>query len=478
MNDALRQRGHTLTLETIGQFDPLQADHDVFIMSKCNDAQAMLCAFALTNRGKRVGIDLFDDYFSQLSDSRFGRFVAWLSSLMGMVDFVLCSTPGMAEIARHCRASIPLHIMNDPADDLRLDQLDWILKRKSAYAKEAGELRIGWFGVGDNPHFRVGLTDLIAFSGALATINSLSFSVKLNILTNLRALTADGLTLLRQLPLPFELDEWSEDKEQAMLNESFACFLPVNAQNFSAAKSLNRAVSALTSGCQVISPGFPLYGRLDPLIYSDAQDFLSDLADFRMRCRPENLEVYSDRMMSLASKETEASALCEFLESLQSRYSNSKAKRAALLHGTSARGNIHKFAQRAGSLSIASPFCKDRLNFDARFRYVGVGHEVQLLVGESAVSALSAAMRVQLGPQKSVDGQTYRELPIASQRRTDLPVDHMPLPIQMARYQPTMINMIKQIETAFGEVRTFVSEMSPLPFDIISTEAFLEAREQ
>src|SRR5215217_5648498 len=48
-------------------------DHDVYIFCKTFDTAALLLARRLRVRGKVIGQDLFDDYFSQTSDPRLQR---------------------------------------------------------------------------------------------------------------------------------------------------------------------------------------------------------------------------------------------------------------------------------------------------------------------------------------------------------------------------------------------------------------------
>src|SRR5262245_60762119 len=77
----LAKLGIKLTLQDIAEFDPDRAACDALIISKCHDARALVAAAAVANRGRLVGVDLFDDYFSQEADSRLSRFRLWLRQL-------------------------------------------------------------------------------------------------------------------------------------------------------------------------------------------------------------------------------------------------------------------------------------------------------------------------------------------------------------------------------------------------------------
>ncbi len=93
---ALEPHGIELALEDIGEFNPLTADCDALIVSKCHDARSLVIAAILSDRGRLVGVDLFDDYFSQASDSRLSRLRNWLGQLLPGCDFALCSAAAMA----------------------------------------------------------------------------------------------------------------------------------------------------------------------------------------------------------------------------------------------------------------------------------------------------------------------------------------------------------------------------------------------
>src|SRR5687768_3215348 len=81
-----RIRGHLaacgidLFLENIATFDPMSSDCDAICLSKCHDPKSLVVAAVMADRGKIVGIDLFDDYFSDRDDSRLSPYRRWLRS--------------------------------------------------------------------------------------------------------------------------------------------------------------------------------------------------------------------------------------------------------------------------------------------------------------------------------------------------------------------------------------------------------------
>ena len=259
----LARHGIVLTTENIGQFDPSTTDSDAVLISKCHDAQSLVAAAALSNRGKLVGVDLFDDYFSQNTDSRLVAYRNWLTQLLEICDFALCSTKEMAAVIQAFRSGLATHVMNDPAPAHDADCVSALLEKKLHDARSERHIKITWFGIGDNPFFPVGLADLSFHGVLLKELVRSGMDVELTILTNRRALTVDGLSLVRELPIKSRVVEWNEPAEREALAQALMTFLPVNAQPFSIAKSLNRAFTELSSGSQVLSVGYHLYEALD-----------------------------------------------------------------------------------------------------------------------------------------------------------------------------------------------------------------------
>jgi hypothetical protein len=463
----LAQSDAELVLTDLGEFSAQQAEGDVFIFSKCHDSRALVAAAALRNRGRLVGIDLFDDYFSVNGDARLARFRNWLTQMVEMCDFALSSTEAMSSVARRYRPGLPVHVMNDPAADLRLNELPEILTAKAYQARQTRQLPVAWFGVGDNPNFPVGPHDLSAFAGALRELGRTGMDVQLRVLTNARALTAAGLAQLQSLPVATEVGEWSEAGERELLARAFVAFLPVNAQPFSIAKSLNRAVTALSGGCQLLSAGYPLYRPLDPLIYRDPQALLADLERDSLRLSPARLEQYRSAMEALASPDTEASRLVDFLRSL--RPAGSAAGELVLVHGHGTSGAAHKSVQAAGGLSVASPYCTAALGFDVIFTPGLSG--LDMLVSQKTKERLRPQLKNRTVMGTTVAGKSFLQVKDCERQMTGSEAatrtwGDAPLPFQLATYANSMREIRRRITEAFGPCHMIISETSPLPFTV------------
>lgn len=483
MEQALSRLGHQLELLPMQALTSKAAfSHDAYLISKCYDARAMVAARVIEELGKPVGVDLFDDYFSQTDDSRFVRLRYWLRALLKHSSYVLCSTPRMKELARRYAPALPVHVMNDPSAPHEPEKLADTMRRNLVFARENRRLNVAWFGIGDNPDFPVGLEDLAAYGGELARLRGFGFAVHLEILTNLRAMTPERLALLRRLPLPYTLEEWTEDRERELLERSLLCFLPVNAQSFSTVKSLNRAVTALSMGTQVLSAGYPLYQPFAELIYRDAETFMVDLSQGSLRLREETLPLLADRFAEQADVENEAAMFAAFLERqvLPSAKIPAGAG-AAVIHGMETLGDVHKFAQRMGVLSVASPFAKAELNYDLRFRFAENGTGFDVLISSKKTDLLPPELRLGLKEGADILSTKYMKLE-TSTLFPDLNIRGAALAAMgspcghTAAYAPVMDGIAGVMSRLFPGMACFQAEQSKLlPWHVSANESGLTA---
>lgn len=395
IKSALQVLGHNLDFIPINLLaSTSKPKHDSYLISKCYDARAILCAQKLRNHGINVGVDLFDDYFSQLTDTRFVRLRYWLRTLLPHCSFILCSTPGMRDVAKAYGTQLPIHVMNDPAEPFDAEVLSETLALKLQMAQQQRRINIAWFGMGDNPNFPVGLTDLAAYGSDIDRLRGHGSDIHLAILTNQRAMTADNLAPLRKLATPFTIEEWTEEREAALLARSLVSFLPVNSQSFSRVKSLNRAITALTAGTQVLSSGYPLYKLLEPFIYRCPRQLMADLQRGELALRAATVPSICDQTWQLADTKTEVKKLTDFLAGLPppQRPAEQTNSCFAVIHGNESYGDIHKFAQKQNMLSVASPLCKLDLNFDVRFRYNEHGR-LMVLVSKKKTDLIHTRLR-------------------------------------------------------------------------------------
>jgi hypothetical protein len=289
--------------------------------------------------------------------------------------------------------------------------------------------------------------------------------VQLTVLTNRRALTADTLALVRQLPIPIQIREWSDTAESEILAEALVAFLPVRGQSFSKAKSLNRAVTAFAAGCQVLSAGYPLYSSLGPLIYRNPKALLDDFNRGCLRLSPDTIDLLCEKIMLLANAEAEARKLAAFLQALPRRPPQSSLP--VLVHGNATIPDAHDLVRAVNGLSVASPYCSAALDFDVIFRNSSYG--LKMLVSREASERLLQHSEIRFAGRQRVRGRQY--LTIANKLEAGRKKggggtewNFEAVPFQLAGYAD-MINQIEQrLADVFGQCRMLISEGSPLPF--------------
>jgi hypothetical protein len=407
----LEALGASLLIDTIDHFDRGDAaDDDVVILSKCTDARAIIVAELLREGGVRVGVDLFDDYFTPRIGPCHGH-REFLQEMAKCVDFFLCSTERMRDVAHRFAPGKPAHVLNDPFDRLDADRLAERLLEKSERALAERRLDVLWFGNGDNPIFPVGLTDLAAFGEALRPLANSGFDVRLKVLTNLRALSSENLARIRSLPLPVEIEEWSEEGEARDRDQALVSFLPVNYQNFSTAKSLNRGISALTGGTQILSSGYPLYRAVGDFVYTGAEAILADLEARRLRLRPQTVPALTRCMDRLAHPGNEAARLLAFLRGLSGgsgagirllRTQTDVAR--AVIHGRVSPSGVHAFGYARGILSIGSAFSNPDRKFDMAIAFIHDPSRLHVGLTGRAVEMVPDELRRRLTVTTSAPG--------------------------------------------------------------------------
>jgi len=468
-------KGHTLDIIAIQELsEPEKMAHDIYIISKCYDVRSHLAAVILKDAGKSVGVDLFDDYFSQVYDSRLGRFRHWIKVLLKNIDFILCSTLAMKDVVRDLVTDVPIHVLNDPWVPTPISELKKSINEKQDYFRSTGLIDIAWFGIGDNPYFPVGLEDLVTCTDELVKFSDRGHNVRLHILTNRRALTPDAMAMLTRLPVPYTIDGWSLEKESALLKKCIVCLLPVNAQNFSIVKSLNRAITALSAGVQVISTGYPLYESLNPFIYYDVPVFMDDLEKQLLLLRATTVSDFHELMNINANPHAEVEKLLDFLDSVIVRTRKSYRQLSvnkteyAIIYGKESTEDIREFSRKVGAITISSPFCKQNAKCDIQFIYDEKSIQIEMYVAESFASTKLPVVNMLSFRDRQIDNMTYRKIDLES---IDCPIDFGAVmsssddsPMCLVASHAIIIQkIIAIIESFFPGIRCYESELTRLP---------------
>jgi hypothetical protein len=491
MREELDTLGFLVDFREVAELNnPKAFEHDIYIISKCYDVRSVVLSHYLKQHNKIVGVDLFDDYFSQSTDSRFSRLRYWLRSLVSECDFGMCSTQNMKSVAEQYLLTQPLHVMNDPYGQFDTEALAESLDTKLGVLQDTKQLEILWFGIGDNPNFDVGIKDLVGYASGLNDLKGKGLDVSLRILTNRRALTVDNLTLLRQLPIEFVIEEWSEEAEERLLDAAFLCFLPVNSQSFSAVKSLNRAIACLSHGVQILSPGVDLYQSLKDFTYRTSLEIIKDIEVGKPKLRSDKLDKLTSLMDQYASPKVEAKLLATFFKEVTDQQSEKLHKieeidadvKNTLLHGLNSSGDAHKFIQRLRGLSIGTPFCLAKLNFDIRIYIDKKTRQLNVAVCNKTAMLLLIDSEHLLEKEELFASRTYRRIEPALftglksdilQKQFLFDVTDQPFSV-LSEYSEVMSGCIKIINKLLPNASISVSENSKLPWWIESPAQQIE----
>jgi hypothetical protein len=409
-------RSTEVTIDALTSADLAAAktlDHDVYVFCKTFDAPALLLARRLRAAGKAVGQDLFDDYFSQRADTRLQRYRDWLRDMAPVADFAICSTPRMVEVARSYMPDTRIIAVEDPIEAFDSAAVALLAEQKAERARSTRSLDVVWFGIGDNPFFPVGLTDLAVCDAQLALMERFGWTVRLRIVTNRRAFEGAGAEMLRRLSIGFQLVEWTEEAEREALADATVAIIPVNGQLFSRAKSLNRAVTALSAGCQVLSCGFPLYERLADFLYRSAEELAGDLETGKMRVGRATIDRLTDRLSLLADP---ARAAAEFAEEARRALERVSARPhpprpVCLLHGRATNFAMHKAVGAIGGYSVKTIFSNTGWNFPVRFDREG--SEIRMRVTPQIAQKHQLPLRSDTEP-KSLGAFDFVDLDVGS----------------------------------------------------------------
>lgn len=395
----LSKLGAELSIKPIGSLgNPDDLADDVYIVSECYDSLPLLLAPYLRRSGKLIGVDLALDHFSG-EDETGAPLRGWLSSMVKGSDFLLCRAPSLEAVAEQYAPSLPTHLLGETQPPPDSTKLTLALGDKRARFAQSRRLSVGWLAMGSHPLAPVELAELGSFGEELTRLGAPGVQVQLEILTEGRA-TADSLASLSRLGLPFEIHDWSEERQHALLRKSQVLFVPVDAQASRSSLPESQAIAALGSGTQVLATGNPLPARLSPFVYRDAQQLRLDLLAASPALNERNAAELA-QLSRTAPVEDAAAELLAFLRTVigneTSSRSANKGALAAVLHGRNSPASAHKFAHRFEALSVATPFALEKkLSFNIRFVPRPSGAGMDILISQAQRALLTPEVRRKL----------------------------------------------------------------------------------
>ena len=271
--------------------------------------------------------------------------------------------------------------------------------------------------------------------------------------------------MIARIPVRATVDLWSRQGESELLERTDVCFLPVNAQAFSISKSLNRALTALASGCQVLSVGYPLYEPLGELIYREPANLISEWTRGEPRLRETSVETLEAKIDQFASPAREAREFADFLRIISGDPAALRHDRSplALLHGFATTQAAHSAVKAAGGLSIGTSMCTQELEFDAIVALTP-GRNPSLLVATEALPKLKTGRPQRGEPALRFGGRKFFAVP--SDARTEIGEEApaaRSLPTEIALYDRLIQQAVDLVSSSFGAGTVLVSEESGLP---------------
>lgn len=271
----------------IEAFDAMRApeSYEAIIFCKSQGERAVEIAAAARAAGRAVIYDMCDNLFAahrigHASTARIER----VRQLLGLATHATFSTATLAEqIADEVAFDAPRTVIPDaldvaaptdaPAPGIRER---WALRRLDRFlARHRGALHCVWFGkslgrVSGYVHIDEAVAQLRAFSSASGT------PVTLTVISN------DRLGFWRaaaRWKLPLHYLPWTQATASQAIAAHRVAVIPLETNNYTAGKTMNRPATALLLGLGVVADAIPSYEELRPFLPLD--DWQGGLARYR-----------------------------------------------------------------------------------------------------------------------------------------------------------------------------------------------------
>lgn len=241
----------------------------VVVMGKPGDTMSYLCMRALADLRVRIVVDLFDNYFSW-SPLVYKRQLHWhwLRNLQAAA-MAITSTEYLETVVGSLYDG-PVLRVSDPLPQPQLSAVEeaaiaakWPLRQR---------LDVLWFGIGDNPFYHVGLSDLRDWRHVLRTLREelgAGVEVQLTICTNRGPGVEATLMAMRDEGIDALYVEWSEATCAALQAQAHVILLPTNLTGFALSKTHNRCSDALARGSLVLASPHGPYGDIGGAVFLD-----------------------------------------------------------------------------------------------------------------------------------------------------------------------------------------------------------------
>lgn len=254
--------------------DKLRKNVCAIILSKRYDSRSLQKALASKKQfGTKLILDICDNHFaaglnSESDHIRRNELIAAINS----VDHIVCSSDYLADKTRlHLNKYIPITVIGDLIEEkLRISLAAMVknpvallhyffLKRWLAKNAKNKAFRLIWFGNQSGSHSESGMVELVAIKKVLEELRELH-PVTLTIVSN----SLDKYkSIFYDWSIPTFYTKWYRLTISNILMLHRAAVFPSLPNEFTLAKTANRAMKCLTHGLAVYSDDIPSYRFLD-----------------------------------------------------------------------------------------------------------------------------------------------------------------------------------------------------------------------
>ena len=266
--DALSDRGFT-----VGCQHSAHCGCSVTIFSKSESAEALTIARASAEAGRTIIYDICDNMFAKPSTTgEDARGMARVREMLRLADAVTCST---ATLARQLVQVLPdigskIELVPDPLEELSLStsppswlELASLWHLKHFLERHAGSLNLVWFGKCKKGYAGIEHVDRVV---RLIQESDFRHRVTLTVISNRRRIyrKQSAAWSIPKFYLP-----WSRRTFHAAIRMHDVAIIPVEKNDYTLGKTINRPATALMAGLGVIADSLPAYEELRPFIALD-----------------------------------------------------------------------------------------------------------------------------------------------------------------------------------------------------------------
>lgn len=270
--ECLASDGYDVSFYVAGQtFDVVIFDAWDLFSSDWKQLQKLLATWGtLRKSGTRLVLDNCDNQFAGEHDAAWSNGCKYLRELAEQADTVVVCSEFLAGVMQNqCKLAKPAVVIGDPVETQIRYPGDSIFRslfsigRKVSWARylrhrawiNPRRTPLVWFGFHGVGSAKSGMANLLAIRSELESVN-LAYPLSLTIISNNKKKFEQ---IFNDWNFPVAYLEWDRITFMAAMRLHTICLLPSAVNNYTAAKSANRVVTALSCGLNVICDEIPSY---------------------------------------------------------------------------------------------------------------------------------------------------------------------------------------------------------------------------